>query len=156
MVTVLGVTGARRKFTQSFYWPFMHRDCWLFMEMCAVCHLNKVGRSQQASLLHYQAGVPIERAHLDILGPFTTSESGNTYVLMIVDQFTHWLELHALNELTAELTVRTFFQQWVTKFGTPLQVHTDQDTLLEVKKTRTTPYLPSSDGPVLYQVLSSR
>ena len=79
---------------------------------------------------------------------------------MIIDQFTRWLELHALPEQTAELTARTFFEQWVTRFGTPLQVHADQGRnfesqlftdlckLLEVKKTRTTPYRPSSNGQV--------
>ena len=85
----------------------MRRDCQLFMDTCAVCHLIKIGRPQRAQLLQYQAGVPGERVHLDILGPFTTSESGNKYVLMIVDQFTRWLELHALPEQTAEITAKT-------------------------------------------------
>ena len=62
---------------------------------------------------HYQAGVLGERVHLDILGPFTTSESGNKYVLMIVDQFTRWLELHALPEQTAEIIAKPFFEQWI-------------------------------------------
>ena len=70
--------------------------------------------------------VPRERVHLDILGPFTTSESGNRHVFMILDQFTHWLELHALPEQTAEITAKTFFEQLITRYDTPLQVHTAQ------------------------------
>ena len=35
----------------------MRRDCQLFVDPCAVYHLNKVGRPQRAQLLHYQVGV---------------------------------------------------------------------------------------------------
>ena len=41
------------------YWPSIHRDCRLFVETCATCHVNKTGRSQRAPLLHYQAA-PLE------------------------------------------------------------------------------------------------
>ena len=148
------------KIGKSFFWPSMRRDCQLFVDTCAVCHLNKVGRPQRAQLLHYEAGVPGERVHLDILGPFTTSESGNKYVLMILDQFTRWLELHALPEQTAEITAKTFFEQWTTRYGAPLQVHTDQGRnfdsqlftelceLMQIEKTRTTAYRPCSNGQV--------
>ena len=71
-----------------------------------MCHLNKGGRTQRAPLLHYQAGVPGERVHLDFLGPFTTSDSGNKYILMMIDQFSRWLELYALPEQTAVITAK--------------------------------------------------
>ena len=39
----------------------------------------------------------MERVHVDILGPFTTSHSGNEYILMMCDQFTKWLECAAIH-----------------------------------------------------------
>ena len=42
----------------------------------------------EAGLGVYQAGAPMERVHLDILGPFFPSDSSNQYVLVLVDQFT--------------------------------------------------------------------
>ena len=57
------------KLRQNFFWSSMRRDCHLFVDTCNVCHLNKGGRTQRAALLHYQAGVPGERVHLDFLGP---------------------------------------------------------------------------------------
>ena len=125
-----------------------------------MCHLNKGGRAQRAPLLHYQAGVPGERVHLHFLGPFTTSDSGNKYILMVVDQISRWLELYALPEQTAVITAKTFFEQWIARLGAPLQIHTDQgrnfDSLLftdlrrlmEITNTRNTPYRPSSNGQV--------
>ena len=101
--------------------------------------------------------------HLDILGPFTTSESRNKYVLIIVDQFTRWLELHEVPEQTAEITAKTFFEQWITRYGAPLQVHTGQGRnfdsqlftelckLMQIEKTRTTSYRPCYNRQVQRQ-----
>ena len=100
------------KVRHNFFWSSMRRDCRLFVETCSVCHLNKGGRAQRVQLLH-QAGVPGERIHLDLLGPFTTSDSGNKYILMMVDQFSRCLELYALPEQTAVITANIFFEQWI-------------------------------------------
>lgn len=63
----------------------------------------------------------MERIHLDIPGPFNTSESGNRYVLMTMDQFTKWVEMSAIPEQSALIIA----QKFVT-FGCPLEVHTDE------------------------------
>ena len=79
---------------------------------------------------------------------------------MIVDHFTRWLELHTLPEQTAEITAKIFFEQWITRYGAPLQVHTHQGRnfdsqlftelckLVQIEKTRTTSYRPCSNGQV--------
>ena len=117
-----------------------------------------MGRPQRAQLLQYQAGVPGERVHLDNLGTFTMNEAGDKYILMIVDQFTRWLELHAGPEQTADITANTFFEQWITRYGASLQGHTDQGRncdsqlftglckLMQIEKTRTTSFRSCSDG----------
>ena len=145
---------------QSFYWPSMSRDVDLYIKTCSVCSLNKKSKMPRAALLHYQAGEPNERVHLDFLGPFEVSTRGNKYVLSIIDQFTWWIEVYALPEQTAEITANTFFTGWVSRFGVPKIVHTDQgrnftshlfENLcdnLDCVKTRTTPYRPSSNGQV--------
>lgn len=144
----------------SFFWPTMGRDCRLFIDTCALCHRNKNSRNLRAELKNYQAGSPGERVHLDFLGPFTESSSGNRYILSMIDQFCKWIELKALPEQSAVLTAQTFFQQWIARFGVPLKVHTDQGRNFESRlfadlcqyfetvKTRTTRHRPSSNGQV--------
>ena len=61
-----------------------------------------------------------------MLGPFCESESGNCYVLMVVDQFTRWLELVPLPAQDAESVARAIFENYLVQFGVPLTVHTDQ------------------------------
>ena len=149
-------TALRRRF----FWPTMGKDIALFVATCHICNLNKNHLKNRAEMTSYQAGVPNERVHLDFLGPFHTSSRGNKYILSIVDQFTKWIEIYPLPEQSAQTTAKTFFEGWITRFGVPLQIHTDQGRnftsqlfsdlckLLESSKTRTTPYRPSSNGQV--------
>lgn len=79
---------------------------------------------------------------------------------MIVDQFTKWLECYALPDQEAETVATSFVEGFVSRLGCPLQVHSDQGRnfesrlfqevckLLQITKTRTTPYRPCSNGQV--------
>ena len=149
------------KVRERFYWYGMSRDVGLHVGTCAVCSRNKrTHRHPRAPLEHYQAGCPGDRVHLDILGPFKESEQGKKYVLMIIDQFSRWLEMVPLPNQEAETIARAFFESYVVRFGVPFMVHTDQGrnfeshmfkafcSLMEITKTRTTPYRPSSNGQV--------
>jgi hypothetical protein len=149
------------KLRRSFYWYHMRLDCKVFVETCATCSKQKKAtRQARAGLMNYRAGAPSDRVHLDIFGPLVSSVRGNKYGLVAVDQFSKWVEIWALSEQSAETIAETFFDQWVTRYGVPIQVHTDQGrnfdgnffksfcSLLEVVKTRTTPYRPSSNGQV--------
>lgn len=73
----------------------------------------------------FHARYPMESVHLDIPGPFNISESGNRYVLMMVDQFTKWVEMSAIPEQSA-LIIAQKFVHFIVTFGCPLEVHTDQ------------------------------
>jgi len=101
----------------------------------------------------------MDRVHLDIAGPFPRSQSGNRYLLVIMDQFTKWVEIYPISDQTAETTVKCL-TEFVLRMGMPLQIHTDQGrnfesglfsaacNLMGIVKTRTTPYRPSSNGQV--------
>ena len=155
-----GIKKTMSNMSRSFYWPTMRRDTDLYVKTCGTCQRNKPRPKLRTGLQHYQAGLPGERVHIDFLGPFPVSESGNRFVMVMVDQFTKWVELAPLPDQTAATTANSFFEQWVSRFGTPIYVHTDQGSnftsdlflelcrLLQVVKTRTTPYRPSSNGQV--------
>ena len=84
----------------------------------------------------------------------------NSYILVIGDYFTRWMEAIPLPSQKAEEIAKVLVHEFIAKFGAPLQLHTDQGKnfesvlfkevcrLLEIKKTRTTPYHPSSNGLV--------
>ena len=157
----LGQSKTYLRVRQKFMWRNMARDCREYVGSCAVCNVNKKAQTHgRAGLGRYHAGFPLERVHLDILGPFVTSRQGNKYVLSMVDQFSKWVELAAVPDQTAEVIAQHFLTRVITTFGCPLEVHTDQGRnftsnlfkalcdLLQIAKTCTTPYRPSSNGQV--------
>jgi len=149
------------KLRRGFYWYGRTRDCELYTRTCAKCSTLKHPRSKpKAALGSYHAGNPMERVHVDILGPFPISARGNKYVVMIVDQFTKWLECFPLPDQTAETVAKAVVDGFISRHGCPLVIHTDQGrqfegnlfqgvcSLLGIAKTRTTPYRPCSNGQV--------
>lgn len=111
-------------------------------------------------MIKYQAGVPMERVHLDFLGPLPESTAGNSNILVMVDQFTKWVGCIALPSETAEVTARAAVNELFTRFGFPFNIFTDQGRnfesrlfksicdILQIHKSCTTPYRPSSNGQV--------
>ena len=58
--------------------------------------------NRHAPMTNYQAGAPMDRVHLDFLGPLPKTPQGNEYILMMVDQLTKWVECIPLPSQTAE------------------------------------------------------
>ena len=97
---------------------------------------------------------------MDILGPVPLSARGNRYVLVLADYFTCWVEAFALPDQKAETVARSIVGDFICRFGAPLEIHSDQGRnfestlfaevckILEVTKTRSTPYHPSANGLV--------
>ena len=142
-------------------WHEMSLDVQLYVKTCATCSKNKKPRVKpRGELGSYHAGKRMERVHLDMMGPFPEPRSGNKYILVMVDQFTKWVEVQPLPEISAETTARAAVDGFFSRFGYPEQIHTDQGKnfdgnlfrelckMLRITKTRTTPYRPSSNGQV--------
>ena len=56
---------------------------------CNVCSQNKTTfKYGKFPMTEYHTGVPMERVHIDYLGPLPKTNKGNEHILMIVDQFT--------------------------------------------------------------------
>ncbi|XP_060758004.1 uncharacterized protein LOC132868818 [Neoarius graeffei] len=153
----LGEAKTLERLRQGYQIPDVH----LFVKKCQHCNECKAaGPLKRAQLQSYQAGAPLDRLHLDILGPFPVSSSGNKYILVIIDQFTRWVEAFAVPDQGAETTAKKLVYEFIARFGSPLELHTDQGRnfesclfqsvcrLLQITKTRTTPYHPASNGQV--------
>lgn len=156
-----GVDRTLEKIRAHFYWPRMALDCKVYVATCAACSRNKKPSVRaRAPLGSYHAGGPMERIHIDLLGPFPSSKAGNKYVLMVIDQFTKWLEAFAVPDQTTETVARVLVDEVFARLGAPGELHSDQGRnfqsdlfnsvcdLFQVTKTRTTPYRPCSNGQV--------
>jgi transposase InsO family protein len=108
----------------------------------------------------YNVGAPFERIAIDIMGPLPRPDSGNRYILVVMDYFTKWPEAYPLQDQEAETVAESLVTQFVSRYKVPLQLHSDQGSnfesalfghmckLLGIHKTRTTALYPQSDGMV--------
>ena len=93
------------------------------------------------------------------MGPLPLS-NGNKHILVIGDHFTKWYEAIPLPDQTAITTANALVDHWISPFGCPHSLHSDQGRNFEAKlfeqlmqhlemdKTRTTPFHPQSNAVI--------
>jgi len=154
-----GINKTLDKVKFSFHWYKMGEDIKDHVKTCSVCNRNKsLPKKSRASLQTYISGYPMDRVALDVIGPLPRTKSGNRFILVIGDHFTRWMEAFPLPDQQAERVAGKLVHEFMSRFGIPLEIHTDQGRnfesslfkeicrLFEVKKTRSTPYRPCSNG----------
>ena len=126
----------------------------------AICRKKGPPQKTRASLQQYVVGSPMERIALNVLGPLTLTEQGNKYILVVADYFSKWTEAFPMPDQESSTVADFLVKEVISQFGVPLLNHSDQGKnfesalfseichMLGMKKTRTTPYLPQSDGMV--------
>ena len=119
----------------------------------------------KAPMKQYNVGLPMEMVAIYFMGPFvrTNPQNGNApkrYLMVIGDYFTKWSEAIPLENLAAKTVARVLIDNFISRFGVPLFIHTDQGLsfesknfqeicqILGIKKTRTTKARPQSDGMI--------
>lgn len=155
-----GIRATRKLLSSKFVWPSMNQDIASFVKSCDRCQRSKINRHTLAALGDFD--VPQGRfshVHMDLVGPLPPSK-GYRYLLTVVDRFSRWPEAIPLSDMLAETVASAFCQVWVSRFGVPETISTDQgrqfesELFLELTKwlgtvrTRTTAYHPQANGLV--------
>ena len=156
-----GTARTKERIKHSFYWYRMSRDIKNYVLGCTPCNKSKAAnRKNKFPLTQNHAGLPLEKVHIDFVGPLPVSAKGNQHILVIVDQFTKWLEIVPLPSQRAEVTARAVVDHFFARFGAAAQIVTDQGTnfeaglfkqvcqILGIHKSRTTAWRPSANGQV--------
>lgn len=153
----LGREKTLKKIRSRFYWPGMSTDIRRWCQNCMFCQKRKpdpgMGKFQRVDV-----SAPLDAIVIDIVGPLPTTENGNQYIMVVGDYFSKWTETYALPTHTAQNVADKLVTEVVC--GTPMRIHSDQGrefvsqlftelcNLLEIEKSRTTPYRPQSDGMI--------
>ena len=157
----LGVAKTLGRLRERFYWVKCRQDVQEWCRNCDIC-AQKRGPQKKiiAPLKTVNVGAPMERIAIDVLGPLPKTEAGNKYILIIADYFTKWVEAFLLPNQKAKTVADKLVNEVICRFGVPLMIHSDQGRnfesalfaevcqLLDIQKTRTTPYHPQSNGKV--------
>ena len=141
---------------ERFYWSSLYRDTVQHLDSCRKCKLRKAS-VPRAELCPIKVSRPMELVHLDYLciepckGKFEN-------ILVITDHFTRYAQAFATKSQTAHVTAKVLFEKFICHYGFPEKFISDQGRnfesqliadlceLAKVKKIRTTPYHPMTNG----------
>jgi len=145
---------------ERYYWCGMSEDVRHWLRACVVCQrVKSYHRRGRYPLAQEQSGAPLERCAMDVSGPWPTTTRGNTYLLVLQDYYSKWLEVWPIPNHKAP-TVASKLVEFMSRYGCIHKLHSDQGPEFEshlmtalckawdIRKTRTTPYSPWSDGMV--------
>ncbi|CAC5404152.1 unnamed protein product [Mytilus coruscus] len=143
-----------------YYWPGMSDDVARWVQSCLLVKNGNRVPDLENRLCNTTVYGPMECVAIDILGPLQTTENHNRFIMVVGDYFSKWTEAYALEDHTAQSVADKLVTEFICRFGAPLRIHTDQVpefesrlfksicNLLEINKSRTTPYQPQSEGMV--------
>ena len=157
----LGATKTLKSVQMRYYWVGMKEDVRSFIRKCEACARRKsTGKKRRAPLQQRRSGSPMERIALDILGPLPETNDGNKYIMVVGDYYTKFVEAYPIPDEKASTVAPKLVEEFMCRYGVPREIHTDQGRnfesqlfkevcqILGIKKTRTTPYNPKSDGMI--------
>ena len=71
-------------------------------------------------------GAPLDSIALDIVGRLPPTESHNFNIFVVSDYFTKWVEAYALEDKIAYTVADILFNEFISRFGVPRQIHSEQ------------------------------
>ena len=157
----LGEEKMLNKLKERFYWPGCTEAVKDWCRTCIRRTTRKTAaQKRKAPLQSLRAGYPMQIVCVDIMGPLPETEDGCKYVLVASDCFTQWVEVYRIPNQEATTVAKKFVDEMFCRFSPPEQLHSNQGrqfeselvkeicTLLQIRKTHTTPYHPQCNGMV--------
>ena len=91
------------------------------------CDVNKHShRPLRAALNDYWVRAPMNRVATGIIRPLPISQNGNSYLLVLGDYFTRWVEAYPIPDQQAQTVARKLVNEFISRFWVPLEIHSDQ------------------------------
>ncbi|KAI4882115.1 hypothetical protein NFI96_010737, partial [Prochilodus magdalenae] len=109
------------------WWPTVRKEVWQHVQQCTICQQYKPDNQKPAGWLQ---ATEVEEASymlgLDFMGPFPRSKKGNSYLLVVVDYYTKWVELFPLRDSKTHRLCQLLRDEIFTRWGVPKYLVSDR------------------------------
>jgi transposase InsO family protein len=154
-LTHASIRATQRIMAAQVVWRGMASDMAAWCRDCQLCAHDNASPQHTAPV--QPIPIPEQRfthVHVDLVGHLPTSVEGFKYLFTMVDRSSRWLEATPLQTMAAEDFVDALISTWVTRFGVPTIITSDQGRqftsslwagltkLLGIKHLQTTAYHP--------------
>ena len=140
------------------FWPKMAEDVRIHICTCDQCHKFKQPQ-ERSEIQPIVVSYPLELMHLDFLTlGGKTDDDKSVNVLIVTNHFTKYAQGYVTSKQTAVIVAKTLWENFMVHYGWPEKILTDQGKsfknnliqelceLAQVKKLRTHPYHPETNG----------
>ena len=112
----------------KYYWPNMYKELYDYVNNCVTCQTRSLKKVQPPLQETDIPPFPFAKVGLDLSGPYPKTLSGNKYIIGFVDWYSGWCEAFAVPDKTAENVAHLLLDEIIPRFGTPLEIVTDNGT----------------------------
>ena len=155
-----GIHRTAERIRGTFWWSNMEQDIAAHIARCAPCQATSTkGKQPLAPLQPLQVpDGPNERVHIDLFGPIKEPNKEKSFVLVMTDAFSKWVELAPVLNKEPATVAEAFLNSWVYRHGSPKLIISDQGTefvaqfskaiwsALNIEHKVTTPYHPQTNA----------
>ena len=156
----LGANRVYQLARERVYWPGMEKDIDHFVKKVCYCIKRKAPHIlPKAPLGTITSTRPMQIVGIDFMH-LDTCSGGYQYILVVTDHFSRYTQAYPTRNKAAKTAAEKVYNDFVLRFGMPEKILHDQggefenslfkqlNSLCGVKRLRTTPYHPQTNGQV--------
>ena len=143
---------------EGYVWPGMKAEINDYINKCPTCrvHISRPAKVEMGDMPIAQS--PGQIIGMDLIGPLMESHQGHSYLMVVIDHFSGWVEAYPLQNKSNEAVWERFRNDYLPRHGACRVLITDQGAEFKGKEweeflrgnriehRRTSPYHPQSNG----------
>ncbi|GKT26098.1 hypothetical protein ADUPG1_013238 [Aduncisulcus paluster] len=106
-------------------WASIATDLRKWVKTCVTCQKIRGAPKKRVTRFRSEMEMPFHTICVDTMGPFPASSDGTMYIIVIVDRFSRWVELHPAKSLEAKEASTAIMERIVSRFGVPRNIISD-------------------------------
>jgi predicted aspartyl protease len=120
-----GIANTLHKIRQRYWWPNMYADVIRHIRACSVCQRYKAGKNPPVTYASQRPKRRFEAYSIDLVGPLPVTEKGNTWILVMEEMTTRFIEIVALEKATSLEIGEAICNRIVLRYGMPRLILSD-------------------------------